>query len=188
MQGCCIWHGDICLPCRVYQLSTIPKGVNHVFPTAFRSQQSSDFSDEELPGKGLGEMLLPAHMPLCSWLTSFSLFNKVPCREANTEAPETGAEQLILKTSFPAIFDPVQKEVRDSLLVQLLKMKHGACRKHQDELDPEIYRAPDMLLAIPDPSQIPWKRIKPLGSRWKVMNLLSLLCRNQSWFYGLPSD
>lgn len=44
-----------------------------------------------------------------------------------------------------------------------------------------------MVLATPDPSQIPWMRIKPPGSRWEVMNLPSLLHGNQGWFYGVPS-
>lgn len=57
------FDGDVCLPRRVYQLSAVPRGASHVFPAAFRSQQSSDFSDEELPGEGRGAMLLPAHMP-----------------------------------------------------------------------------------------------------------------------------
>lgn len=39
-----------------------------------------------------------------------------------------------------------------------------------------------MILATPDASQIPWKRIKPLGSRWEVMNLLFPLHWSQSCF------
>lgn len=38
-----------------------------------------------------------------------------------------------------------------------------------------------LILATPGPSQIPWMRIKPLGSRWEVMNLPSL----QAWKSGL---
>lgn len=45
--------------------------------------------------------------------------------------------------------------------------------------DSGIYRGPEMVLATPDPSQIPWMRIKPLGNRWEVMNLLSLEHGNQ---------
>jgi len=40
----------------------------------------------------------------------------VPCREANAKAPEIGAEQLIPKTSIPAISEPVQKEGKDTVI------------------------------------------------------------------------
>lgn len=84
----------------------------------------------------------------------------MPCREANAKAPETGAEQLILQTSFPAMSEPVQKEGSHRVRATIAKDERWKHRKQQNELDPGIYRAPDMILATPDASQIPWKRIK----------------------------
>lgn len=167
-------QGDLCLPCRARGLSTAPRGGGRVSPAAFRARQSSGLWERscQAGSGGAAHTLQLSHR-------CFPVFNKVHCRKADAEAPGSGAQQLILQTSCLA----TSGGSRHPLLPRLLKMEHRACGKHHSG----IYPGPEMVLATSDPSQIPWTRIKPLGSRWEVMNLLSLQQGNQGWSDGVPS-
>lgn len=143
-------------------------------PSSFQGSAELGSVGEELPGWLWGSSThSAAESPV------FAVFNKVHCGKADAEAPGSGAQQLILQTPCPA----ASGVSRHPLLPRLLKMEHQACGKHHSG----IYPGPEMVLATPDRSQIPWTRTKALGSRWEVMNLLSLQHGKQGWSYGVPS-